>query len=44
MTSPERRQNSLHKIDTLLGSLTRFRAALEAECELYEHRCRHGRN
>ena len=39
--SPERRENSLHKIDTLLGSLTRFRDALDAECELYEHRCRH---
>ena len=39
--SPERRANSLHKIDTLLGSLTRFRDALDAECELYEHRCHH---
>ena len=39
--SPERRRNSLHKIDTLLGTLGRFRAALDAECELHEHRCRH---
>lgn len=40
--SPERRENSMHKIDTLLGSLRRFRDALDAECELYEHRCNHG--
>jgi hypothetical protein len=39
--SPERRENSMHKIDTLLGSLTRFRDALDAECELYEHRSNH---
>ena len=37
------RENSLHKIDTLLGALTRFRAALDAEAELYAHRARHRR-
>jgi hypothetical protein len=36
--SPECRQNSLHKIDTLLGALQRFREGLAAEAELYEHR------
>jgi hypothetical protein len=40
--SPERRTNSLHKAHTLIATLTRFRAALEAECELYEHRSLHG--
>src|SRR6478672_5591449 len=39
--SPQRRANSLHKIDTLLGALTRFRDALDAECELYAHRWDH---
>jgi len=29
------RDNSLHKIDTLLAALTRFRAALAAEAQLY---------
>ena len=28
------RENSLHKIDTLIGALQRFRAALDAEAEL----------
>jgi hypothetical protein len=32
------RQNSLHKMDTLLGALTRFRDALAAEAELYAER------
>jgi hypothetical protein len=32
------RQNSLHKADTLLGALTRFRDALAAEAELYAER------
>ena len=41
--SPEARENSLHKADTLIDTLTRFRAALDAECELYEHRAVHGR-
>jgi hypothetical protein len=41
--SAERRTNSLHKVDTLIETLTRFRAALDAECELYEHRCMHGK-
>jgi hypothetical protein len=36
--SAELRDNSLHKIDTLLGALTRFRAGLAAEIELYESR------
>ena len=36
--SPERRENSLYKIDTLLGVLHRFRAGLEAEAELYASR------
>ena len=35
------RENSLHKIDTLLGALQRFRAALDAEAELYAHRAQH---
>ena len=34
LTSAEARENSLHKIDTLLGALQRFRAALDAEAEL----------
>ena len=32
--SQELRENSMHKIDTLLGALHRFRDALEAEAEL----------
>ena len=36
--SPESRTNSLHKIDTLLGSLHRFRDALAAEADLYATR------
>ena len=32
------RENSLHKIDTLLGTLTRFRDALAAEAELAARR------
>ena len=42
--SAEQRRNSLHKIDTLLDTLGLFRAALEAECELYEQRSRHARH
>ena len=42
--SPERRENALHKADTLIETLVRFRAALDAECELYEHRAVHGRH
>jgi hypothetical protein len=34
----ESRTNSLHKIDTLLGSLHRFRDALQAEADLYAQR------
>ena len=37
------RKNSLHNIDTLLGALQRFRAALDAEAELYAHRAQHRR-
>ena len=37
------RENSLHKIDTLLGALQRFRAALDTEAELYAHRVQHRR-
>ena len=36
--SPEWRENSLYKIDTLLGVLHRFRAGLKAEAELYASR------
>jgi hypothetical protein len=36
--SPELRENSLHKIQTLLGALARFRDGLEAEAELYAAR------
>jgi hypothetical protein len=36
--TPAARENSLHKIDTLLGSLRRFREALADEATLYEHR------
>jgi hypothetical protein len=36
--SADCRENSLHKIDTLIGALDRFRGALAAEADLYEHR------
>jgi hypothetical protein len=36
--SPALRENSLHKIDTLIGALVRFRAGLAAESELREAR------
>ncbi len=39
--SARARENSLYKIDTLLGALQRFRAALDAEAELYAHREQH---
>jgi hypothetical protein len=38
VASAESRENSLHKIETLLGALARFREALVAEADLYEHR------
>ena len=38
--SPELRDNSLFKIDTLLAALHRFREALAAEAELAERRGR----
>jgi hypothetical protein len=43
LESEAARENSLHKIDTLLGALQRFRAALDAEAELYAHREQHRR-
>jgi hypothetical protein len=43
LQSPEARANARHKINTLLGALERFRAALDAEVELYEHREQHRR-
>jgi hypothetical protein len=36
--SAERRENSLFKIETLLGALTRFRDGLAAEADLYVER------
>jgi hypothetical protein len=36
--SAELRENSLHKIETLIAALERFRAGLEAEAELRAHR------
>jgi hypothetical protein len=36
--TPASRENSLHKIDTLLGALRLFREALAAEADLYELR------
>jgi hypothetical protein len=36
--SPARRENSLHKIDTLLGALRRFRDGLQAEADLHAER------
>ncbi len=39
--SPESRTNSLHKIDSLLGALHRFRDALDAEAGLYAVRSGH---
>jgi hypothetical protein len=38
VSSVDYRENSLHKIDTLLGALQRFRDGLAAEAELYERR------
>ena len=43
VNSAAARENSLYKIDTLLGALERFRAALDAEAELYAHREQHRR-
>ena len=37
------RENSLFKVDTLLGALQRFRAGLAAEAELAEQRARRRR-
>ena len=38
LDSPELRENSLFKIETLLDALNRFRTALAAEAELAEQR------
>jgi hypothetical protein len=38
VATPELRENALHKIDTLLGALGRFRVALAEEAELYASR------
>jgi hypothetical protein len=38
LSSAGLRENSLHKIDTLLAALQRFRDGLAAEAELYEQR------
>ncbi len=38
LDSPELRTNSLHKIDTLLGALHRFRDALALEADLHATR------
>ena len=38
LTDAQLRENSLFKIDTLLGALTRFRQALAAEAVLYAER------
>jgi hypothetical protein len=43
LETPELRENSLYKADTLLGALHRFRDALDAEAELYAHREQHAR-
>ena len=43
LNSQAARENSLYKIDTLLDALQRFRAALDAEAELYAHREQHRR-
>jgi hypothetical protein len=38
LDSPAARHNSLHKIETLLGAVQRFRDALRLEAHLYERR------
>jgi hypothetical protein len=38
LTNATLRENSLYKIDTLVGALTRFREALAAEAVLYAER------
>jgi hypothetical protein len=43
LDSAAARENSLYKIDALLGALQRFRVALDAEAELYAHRAQHRR-
>ncbi len=41
LETADARENSLYKIDTLLGALNRFRSALDAEAELYAQREQH---
>jgi hypothetical protein len=43
LQTPEQRENSLYKVDTLLDALHRFRDALDAEVELYARRAEHAR-
>src|SRR5262245_20061057 len=38
LTSAGARENALFKVDTLIGSLAAFRAAVAAEADLYEQR------
>ena len=38
LTSSGHRENALFKVDTLIASLTAFRAAVAAEADLYEQR------
>ncbi len=38
LDTPDLRENSLHKIDTLIASLERFRSGLQAEAELRAQR------
>jgi hypothetical protein len=38
LDSPGARKNSMHKIETLLGAVQRFRDALELEAQLYADR------
>jgi hypothetical protein len=38
LTSSGHRENTLFKVDTLIASLTAFRAAVAAEADLYEQR------
>ena len=38
LATPDRRENALFKIDTLLDALASFRAAVAAEAELYAQR------
>jgi hypothetical protein len=41
LDSPAARENSLYKANALLGAISRFRDALDAEAELYAGREQH---